>query len=125
MVERLRQMDTSAWVVSIGTVLMLLLSVGQNVFGAGGVLGHDAATVGQFQKQLDQMQMSIGALSDKIDHGPRMDQMQDIVRRLSEEAGRMDAYDARIRALEQLEAGMAVRVDGIDAASRAQLTGHK
>lgn len=71
-----------------GTVFLMWLT---GALATGAATVHDISV---FRNQLDSMQVQIAKLGDKIDLGPRSDQLRDVDRRLSGHDGRMDSLQA-------------------------------
>jgi hypothetical protein len=109
------------WGGLICAVAMLAVVAGDRMIGAGGSTAEIKSGLATLKDQNAQFAIRIDGLADRIEKGPRADQLQDIIRGMSQHAGRMDAYDNRIRELERLNAAGSVRLEAIEAASRAQL----
>lgn len=121
MTTQLKEISWSNLATAVFSFASLALIVGSLVFGAGGWREGDSAAISELKGQLGILSSQIARLSDKVDAGPRADQVQDITRHEAQVDGRMDSLDTRMRALESAEAGLTARLEGIDAASRAQV----
>jgi hypothetical protein len=110
MTEQIRGIKFNEIVAPAIAVITLFIIIGQMVFGAGGIFSRDTVNAAHFQVQLDSLSTQLSRLSDKIDNGPRADQLQEMIRHLSAQDGRLDSFDARLRALEAEEAATAARI---------------
>ncbi len=89
--------------------------------GAGGFWGHDTAQITVMQDQIVGLTRQVAELGEKIGNAPRVDQIQQLADDLGAAAGRLDAFDARLRTVEAGQASMSATLQGIDQASRAAL----
>jgi hypothetical protein len=85
-----------------------------------GVAAHDISII---KGQITDLSAQMSHLQDRIESGPRADQLREIDRHLSALDGRDDILDQRLRLIEQDQAAMKARIEGIDTASRARLGG--
>jgi hypothetical protein len=126
--DKLREAAASQWIMPLCTILLVGITAAQIVFGAGGVLGVGAVNAGHLQKQLDDLTTQVSRLSDKIESGPRADQLREIERRISsiegQNAANNTSNDSRFRAVEERVTRAITLIEGIDAASRTNLTSH-
>lgn len=113
--------DYHKWVTTACAAGAFAIVSSQQIFGAGGFWGHDAATIASMQQQLSGLSDQVRALASEINSGPRVDQMQSLAHEIGRLDGRLDTYDGRLRQVETNEAAVAATLQGIDAASRASL----
>lgn len=119
--EQIKNSDPRMWVIVVCAVGTLGLTVADHVFGAGGFWGHDTAQITVMQDQILGLTRQVAELGEKIGNAPRLDQIQQIAHDLGAVAGRLDAFDARLRTVEAGQASMSATLQGIDQASRAAL----
>jgi hypothetical protein len=124
MVEKFGGIDGHKWAQTICAGAAAGIIIGQVLFGAGGLFASNTASVKGFQEQLLSLTAQVSRLSDKIDQGPRADQIIVLDRHLSAQDGRMDSIDTRLRDIENRTAALTARVDLIDQSTHATL-GHK
>lgn len=104
---------------AIGMIAGFILWVSGNLSG-NAVATHDISII---KLQMTDVSNQLSQLRDKIDNGPRADQLREMDRHLSALDGRDDIIDQRVRTVEQQQAAQQARLEGIDAASRARLGG--
>lgn len=121
MAEHLKELNWPNLLTALCSVATLAIVGGGLVFGAGGWREGDSAAISDLKGQVGILSSQVSRLSEKIDAGPRADQMQDISRHLAAGDGRMDSLDTRMRTIETKDAELAARLEGIEAASRAQV----
>lgn len=88
---------------------------------AGTTNTHDIQTL---QAQVNGLSNQVAKLVDRIDAGPRSDQMHEIDRHLSALDGRMDGMDTRAQADEQRLVRVQTQIESIQSSSDAKLNGH-
>jgi outer membrane murein-binding lipoprotein Lpp len=107
-------------IAALGTIIgALALFAGW--ISAGTSNAHD---IQMLQSQFTALSAQISALGDKIDHGPRADQLTEIVNHLHAIDGRLDSDERRQADDEQTLVRSATKIESIQNSSEAALRGH-
>ncbi len=89
---------------------------------AGGFFSDTRGGISRLEAQQKSMDGRLQQIVDRLDRGPRVEQVQELYRVNAQQDGRMDAmreaYEKRIRDLELQYMEQKVRLDGIAAAGR-------
>lgn len=127
MVEEIKSYGDKGWLNLLVTFISAIAAAGTCVavlvgwITAGTTNSHDIQAL---QGTVSQLSAQVSHLADKIDQGPRSDQMKEIDRHLSALDGRMDGMDTRIQSDERSLTKVQADVDNIRNSSDARLTGH-
>jgi hypothetical protein len=100
-----------------GMIGAFVLFITGNI-STGTVNAHD---LGSIKVELETLNGQVLKLQERIDLGPRVDQLAGIDAHTHALDGRMDALETRLRGLETDTARVATRVQGIEDSSRAVL----
>ena len=127
MVEEMKSYGDKGWLNLLVTCISAIAAAGTcfAVFvgwiSAGATNTHDIQAL---QGTVAQLTAQVSHLADKIDQGPRSDQMREVDRHLSALDGRMDGMDNRLQSDERSLTKVQTQVDTIQNSSDARLTGH-
>lgn len=127
MVEEMKSYGDKGWlnllITGVGAVAAMS-TCGAVLVGwisAGTTNTHDIQAL---QSTVSQLTAQVSHLADKIDQGPRSDQMREVDRHLSALDGRMDGMDNRLQSDERSLTKVQTQVDTIQNSSDARLMGH-
>lgn len=127
MVEEIKSYGDKGWLNLLVTCVSAIAAGGTFIaflvgwLSAGTTNTHDIQAL---QGTVAQLSAQVSHLADKIDQGPRSDQMKDIDRHLSALDGRMDGMDTRMQSDERGLTRVQTEVETIQNSSEAQLRGH-
>lgn len=127
MVEEIKSYGDKGWLNLLVTFISAIAAAGTCVavlvgwITAGTTNSHDIQAL---QSTVAQLTAQVSHLADKIDQGPRSDQMKDIDRHLSALDGRMDGMDTRIQSDERSLTRVQTEVETIQSSSDAALRTH-
>lgn len=118
---RSREFNTiGSWIGALsGATMVIALLLGWLTIG-----NNNSKDIQALQGTVAQLSAQVSHLADKIDQGPRTDQMKEVDRHLSALDGRMDGMDTRIQSDERSLTKVQADVDNIRNSSDARLTGH-
>ncbi len=124
MVDEAKRMATpfKEWTPVVVALVTLGFLVGTTLFGSGGFFSDTRGGISRLEEQQKSMDGRLQQIVDRLDRGPRVEQVQELYRVNAQQDGRMDAmreaYEKRIRDLELQYMEQKVRLDGIAAAGR-------
>ena len=127
MVEEMKSYGDKGWLNLLMTCISAIAAGGTCIavfvgwISAGATNTHDIQAL---QGTVSQLSAQVSHLADKIDQGPRSDQMREVDRHLSALDGRMDGMDNRLQSDERSLTKVQTQVDTIQNSSDARLTGH-
>lgn len=104
----------------IGVIAMFILWLTGQLAG-NTITGHDLSLI---NAKLSDLTSIVAKMQDRMDNGPRLDQMRDMDRHLSSIDGRIDGFEARLRLDEERLIRAMTMVDSIDAANKLKLGSH-
>jgi hypothetical protein len=103
----------SALGIILGAILWL-----SGAFAGATITANDVSAI---RSQVTSLVAVVDKLQQRLDGGPRLDQLRDLDRNNSELRGTIQSMDARLRADEERITRALALIEGIDAASRAKL----
>lgn len=117
-----RRFNTMVSAIAAGASVATVLGGLVLYLSSGTTNTHDIQSL---QSQVSGLSAQVSKLADKIDQGPRSDQMREIDRHLSALDGRMDGMDTRAQADEQRLIRAQTILESIQQSSDAKLAGHQ
>lgn len=121
--------DGHKWTQTIFTAATFAVVAAGVIFGGGGFFSDTKGGLARLEDSQKQINSRLDSIQDRLEKGPRMDQLQDLYATNAKQDGRLDAmrdaYESRMRALELQVAEMRSDLRGITVSSGKKLPGDR